>query len=780
MNMKRHNVVGTLALGWAITGAFAVTCMSIQVTPAFAQTSSASRFGRTISSIEVRGNRRVEQSAVLLQVGSEIGKRLDADTVEKDIKNIYRTGYFDNVSAQTIDAGNSVELVFDVAERPAIREVKIEGNDDVSKKEIEEKLNLTGKKFLDRRKINSGVEEVRRYYQTEGFYGTKIDVGVKEAGDNQVDVTFDITEGEKRVIRELVFEGNSQVDEDKLKSQLATSRYKWWASWLTGSGVVKEEDLEKDVALLSRYYLSNGFVDVKVAKPEVVEVEDGLNLVYRITEGDIYRFGTVSAQGDLIEDSKEKTLEGVKSIAGETFSVEKLRDDSFAVSEKFTNIGYAFVNVDPATKIDRQQKIVDVSYVVNKGELVHVNRVLIQGNKKTRDNVIRRSLTFTERELFSSSKIKRSQELLQRLGYFDEVTITPSPSSKPNEVDLNVAVREGNTGTFSAGAGVSSGDGFIVSSRISENNLFGSGNSLSLDVNSGSSRENYVLAFNNPRVNDSRWSFGMEGLVTEREFDDFDRKQHGGSVSVGYPLWFLGPEYLDDVNFGLEYELLNIDISNVELDAPTLVKDSEGKSTSSSVTPRLVRNTIDNPLDPTKGSRQVLRFETAGLGGDERFWLGQASNAWYYPLWASSFGNFVFSHRVNFGWGETFNDEPFPLFRRFFPGGINSVRGYEARELGPKDKEGNEYGGNKQLVTNFEMIFPLIDSLGLNGVTFYDLGQAFDDEESIEVGELRAAFGWGIRWRSPIAPIRVEVGYPIDREPGEKSVVTNFSFGAPL
>ena len=198
-----------------------------------------------------------------------------------------------------------------------------------------------------------------------------------------------------------------------------------------------------------------------------------------------------------------------------------------------------------------------------------------------------RSLYIGEQELFSSSKIRRSQELLQRLGYFDEVTITPEPTAKPDAVDLNVAVREGNTGTFSAGAGISSGEGFIVSTRISENNLFGTGNSLTLDLNSGSERENYVLSFANPRVYDTRWSLGIDGLITSREYDDFDKDQSGGSISAGYPLWFLGPEYLDDVRFNVQYELLAIDIHNVDDDAAPLVLDSEGKSTSSSVTPVL-------------------------------------------------------------------------------------------------------------------------------------------------------------------------------------------------
>ena len=739
-------------------------------------TSTAIAQEAVITKISVEGNQKVEIGTILLQVESAVGETISNAQIEKDIKNVFRTGYFEDVSV--VRLGD--ELIFRVRERPAIRDVEIKGNDEVKKETVEEQLNLTARRFLDTRKIRLGIEELKKYYQEKGFYGTEVAFEVEEVGENQVDLTFDITEGEERVIREVSFEGNSAYSDKTLRKLVATARYKWWSSWITGNGVVKEENLERDVGLLTQHYLSTGYVDVKVSRARIEQIETGLRLVYQISEGEIFHYGKISASGDLIEESEEKTLDGVASKQGAVFDVNNLREDAFAISEKFTDIGYAFVNVNPSTDIDRVNKIVNLTFVIDKGNLITVRRVEITGNKKTRDNVIRRSLKISEQELFSSSKIKRSQELLQRLGYFDEVTITPSPTDDPDMVDLDVAVREGNTGTFSAGAGVSSGDGFIVTSRISENNLFGSGTSLSMDINTGNRNKNYVLSFDNPRMYDTRWSLGVDALSVERVFDDFDREQKGGSIRVGYPLWFLGPKYLDDVRFSLGYELVRISIDDVDKDAPQLVVDEQGDSTASSISPGIVRNTIDNPLDPTKGSRQNLKIEFAGIGGDQKFWLANVSNSVYYPLWKSPVGNFVFSNRIRFGWGDTFNGDTFPLFRRFFPGGINSVRGFDSRELGPKDAEGNEFGGSKQFVTNFEVIFPLVESFGLKGVAFYDMGQAFDDEESIDFGDLRHAVGWGIRWRSPIAPIRVEIGYPLDKEEGDKSVVTNFSFGAPL
>lgn len=751
--------------------------------------------GKTITRILARGNVRVEDTTVIAPAQVRVGARYDSAAISRDVKEIFKSGFFEQVTAKFEPDGT---LVFQVVEKPAVRKVKISGSQEVEEDKVRDKLNIGARFFLDRRKIDLAVEELRKFYQSEGFYGTVIGYNVEPVEDNQVDLAFAVQEGEKKRIVEIVFEGVKKAEESELRDSLSTARYRWWVSWLTGSGVVKEEELESDVRELNRYYLNHGFVDARVSKPVVQEIkgendESGLRVVYHIEEGEIFSISEVSAEGDLVNSSQSETLAGIETASGDIFNLDKLRKDTFTVSEKFTDKGYAFANVEPATNINRDDKTVGVKFVVDKGKLVNVNRINITGNKKTKDNVIRRSLQLGEQELFSSSKVRRSQELLQRLGYFDEVTITPEPivdtglvgstdsagNKVTDAVDLGVNVKEGNTGSFSVGAGISSGDGFIFSSRISENNIFGSGNSLTLDLNTGSTRENYVLSFTNPRVDDSHLSLGADLLSVKRQFDNFDRSQLGGSLTAGYPLFFLGEDLANDYKATLTYDLQQIEISDVDEQAPTLVKESQGQSISSSVTPQLIRNTIDNPLDPSKGSRQQISVELAGIGGDEKFWLAQAANTWYYPAWKSPVGNFIFSHRVRFGYGETFGDDTFPLFKRFFPGGINSVRGYESRELGPKDENGDEYGGSKQLVSNFELIYPLVQSIGLSGVVFYDVGNAFDDETSIKVSDLRLAFGWGIRWRSPLAPIRLEFGYPINRQDGESAVVTNFSFGAP-
>jgi outer membrane protein insertion porin family len=263
-------------------------------------------------------------------------------------------------------------------------------------------------------------------------------------------------------------------------------------------------------------------------------------------------------------------------------------------------------------------------------------------------------------------------------------------------------------------------------------------------------------------------------------YNDFRRELAGGSITFGYPGERVFGEIAEDLQLSTKYELLRVDIYDIDDDAAQFVKDSSGKSTSSAVTPSITRNTINNPMNPTRGSKQVLSVELAGLGGDQDFYLVEARNSWFKPLVESSYGDIVISDRTSFGYGESLNNDPFPLFRRYFPGGINSVRGFRNRTLGPVDENGREYGGSKQIVNNLELIFPLVNSAGFKGVVFYDVGQAYDDNQSITIDELRQAWGYGFRWASPMGPIRVEFGYPLDRKPGESAVQTMFSFGAPL
>jgi len=449
------------------------------------------------------------------------------------------------------------------------------------------------------------------------------------------------------------------------------------------------------------------------------------------------------------------------------------------INEKYSDIGYAYSNTVPETKINKEEATVDLNYAVQKGKLVNVNRINIRGNTKTYDHVIRRELKIDEQDLYSGKKIRRSQTLLERLGYFEEVNISTEPTDEKDKINLLVNVREASTGQFSVGAGYSTADGPLFNARVAENNLLGTGKRVAADLDVGTKRNNASLSYYDRRFNDTYLATGAEIFRSDREYSDFDRRVMGTAATLGYPVEEIFGESFEDISTALRYEFMNVYIRNVDpLHAADLVIQSQGVSQSSAIRPSITRSTINNPLNPIRGSEQSASVEFAGLGGDANYLLYEARNAWYYPFIETSWGNFVISLRTRMGYGDSQNDEKFPLFKRYFPGGINSVRGYKERTLGPKDANGNEYGGAKQFVHNNELIFPIAESAGIKGVTFYDIGQAFDDSESIDFGELRKAWGFGLRWLSPIGPLRIEFGFPIDKEDGE-SMQTMFTFGAP-
>jgi outer membrane protein insertion porin family len=736
--------------------------------------------GYLVDGVIVDGNRRIDGNAIKAQLKHTSGS-VTSSQINADVKTLYNTGFFDQVVVSVVASSSGrPKLKYSVIEKPVARKIFIKGNKEVSESDLTEVLKVDARRFVDKSKITGLIKRAESFYQSKGFYDATFDYSTVPVGENEVDLTFTVKEGTRYRVREVVLRGVKELETDEMLSGLQVKDYKWWNSWLFGTGRVNQEMLEADKQILRQYLLDHGFLEGAVGEASVEKREDGLYVVFDITEGQQFKVGRIKASGDLIENDEDKTLAGINAERGEVFNASQVREDIFKITDKFADIGYAFANVVPQTSLNKSTATVDLDFTVAKGNLVRVNRINVSGNEKTYDNVVRRTLTIEEQEIYSGSKIKRSQTLLQRLGYFDEATITNQPTDDPNKVDLNVNVKEGTTGSFSAGAGYATSNGAIFNTRLSENNIFGTGRRANINLDFGSFANNQIVSLDDPRVNDSNLALGVDLMRTDRNFFKFERQLVGGAVTAGYPAEELFGEWGQDINLTLKYDYSSIDITNIDEEAAPLVRESEGKITSSSLTPGIVRNTINNPLNPTRGSRQQLSLEVAGLGGEADFYLFEIRNQWYYPIIETSVGEIVVSNRTTFDYGESNNDEQFPLFRRFFPGGINSVRGYRVRSLGPTDEDGNEYGGSKQFLNAFEVIFPLLNSAGFRGVVFYDVGQAFDDDQSISFPDLRQAVGYGIRWNSPLGPIRIEIGYPIDRQKDERSVVPMFSFGAPI
>ena len=776
----------------------------------FGDSSASAQEAARLKDVRIGGNVRVEEDGIRLHVKSRPGDPFNPTLVEQDVRAIYRMGFFDDVQAEL--SPDNV-LTYAVKEKPYIREVRIQGLSQVSKDKVETALGVSPRTILDRSKVSEGVDKVRKLFTEQGYVNAAVDFAISPEANNQVAVVLDIVEGNRLLIKSISFEGNKAFSESELKD-LLTTKEEWIFSYFTNRGVLDRDILTNDVAILSNHYNDNGYVENKVDEPLIVRAKDGLEVIFRVSEGPQYRVGRVEIGGELIEDG-QKMLKSVKLTTGQIFRGNRLREDVTTLNEMYANKGFAFVQVDPMTQIDQAKKLVDVALVINKGPPVYFNRVLIAGNTKTRDKVVRRELVVNEQELYSGVKVTQSRNALQRTGYFEDVQLNTKKTDQPDALDLNVDVKEGPTGTFQVGAGYSSGDGFLFNANVSEKNLMGRGQSMSGNFSIGSSRQDYIFNLTDPYFLDSKVSLGMDAFNTTRDYTDFNEKKMGFGVNSSYPLkgftlpFFNSPAsaaapgsdadasqqitYWDFMRAGLAYDFTHENITGVSAGASQSIKDEEGKSLTSSVTPGLTYDSRDHFFTPSEGSKLAISTKMAGLGGDNRFLKTDLTARWYYtllkdPSWG---GAYVLGLGGQLGYGLGFagnkdGGNDLPLFERYFLGGINSIRGFAERSIGPRSPSGCDSngqnctgtevtGGDKAVVLNAEVAFPVMEQYGLRGVVFFDVGNSFD---SFNFSDMRRSVGFGGRWMSPFGPLRVDLGFPITKKSGDETSVLGFSVGA--
>jgi outer membrane protein insertion porin family len=772
-----------------------------------------------LKDIKIAGNLRVEDDGIRLHLKSRAGEVFDSGVVEQDVKAIFRMGFFDDVKAELSPEG---VLTYAVKEKPYIREVKIQGASQVSKEKIESAFGVGARTILDRTKVADGVDKVRKLYSEQGYVNAAVDFAVSVEASNQAVVTLDINEGSRLLIKKVMFEGNKNFSQSELKDLIATKE-EWIFSFITNRGVLDRDMLTNDVAILSNHYNDHGYVEHKVEDPVILRARDGLEVFFRVHEGPQYRVGKVEIGGELIQDGQQM-LKSVKLTTGQIFRGSRLREDVTSLQDMYSNKGFAFVQVDPITKVNGAEKNVDVALVITKGPPVYFNRVLVAGNTKTRDKVVRRELLANEQELYSGTKITQSRNALQRTGYFEDVQITTKKTNQPDTLDMMVDVKEGPTGTFQVGAGYSSGDGFLFNANVAEKNLLGKGQGVSGSFSIGTSRQDFIVNVSDPYFNDSKVALGIDAFNTNREFTDFDERKLGFGVNTSYPLKdfnmpFFGrgktnanlgsdelasnptPSVWDYLRGGVNYDLTRETIKGISSTAPETIKAEKGTSLTSSVTPGITYDSRDHFFAPTEGTKSGFSVKMAGLGGDSRFVKSDLNGRWYYPLlkdpkWG---GNWVLGLGGQLGYGiglaeRNNGNKDLPLFERYFLGGINSIRGFAERSIGPREPSncvkpkgsppGTEpvchstdvVGGERAMVLNTELLFPIMEQYGLRGVAFFDMGSAFGD--SFSFSELRRSVGAGVRWMSPFGPLRVELGFPLAKKSGDETSVLGFSIGS--
>ncbi|NLC70524.1 MAG: outer membrane protein assembly factor BamA [Desulfuromonadaceae bacterium] len=748
-------------------GTFYGLFLSLVLVLALAFQGSADARSYDIGEVQVRGNQRVERGAILSVLSVKPGAGVTSEAIDQDLRAIFRLGRFQDVAAEISEVGGTSILTYVVKERPLVRQVRLVGNKELKTEELEPVLGIRTPELYDPRKVEEGLENLRKRYRSAGFHAAEVSSSVDVNDQLEATVTFDITEGEKNRIAEIVFNGNTVFSDRKLRKAMETKE-KWFLSWVFDSGTYNDEIARIDRERIADQYFNEGYVDVVVSEPRLSLSPNRKHLIvtYDIEEGQQYRAGLIDVDGDLI-DSRETLIGLVKLKEGDVFSRKKLRESVLAINDFYADRGYAYVNVVPRTPTDKGVRRIDLQLRIEKGELVNFDRIRIRGNTKTRDKVIRREMKISEGDLYTSAGLKESQRRIKNLGYFEEATVATSKADDPTRMNVDVDVKERPTGTLSAGVGYSSVDNFIFQGSASQDNFLGLGLRGQIGASLGGSTTTYRVGLLDPYFLDRNLTLGFDLYKTEREWTSFSRDALGGNVKLGFPLPF------ENNRAFFIYRFEKKDIYDVDDDASRYIREQEGKSTLSSIQAMLIRDTRDYKLDPQKGYITTLSAEYAGLGGTEHFAKYAASHRHFWPL----FWGMVFSVNGEIGYIQETTDDEIPIDEKFFLGGLYSIRGFETREVGPRDSETEDYyGGVKEAFFNFELIFPLVKEIEMKGVVFFDTGNAWDKNEDY-FENMRYSAGFGIRWFSPMGPLRIEWGYNLDPEEWEDKSQIDFSLG---
>jgi outer membrane protein insertion porin family len=724
-----------------------------------------------IASIGPEGNTRIDSGAILRNITSRTGDLYETEKLRKDLKKVFKMGYFDDARLKVTDTEEGKAVVFEVKEKPVISQVTISGQDELKEDAIREVISVIPNTILNPKKIREAVNNIQALYKSKGYFNTKVTPNLSYPKPDRVDIRFAIEEGKKVYIKEIRFAGNTSFKDSKLEKVMGTKE-KGWLSWFNDSGVLSQEMLEQDAARITGFYHNNGFIEAKVDKPEIVQDEEWLYITLEISEGERYKVGNLDLTGDII-GNKDELLALLKVNKKEYLDRSILRKDILWLNDYYAEQGYAFAEANPTINTNKEEKLVDIIINMNKGDLVYINRITIKGNNRTRDKVIRRELLVREKGVFDSKALRLSHQRLQRLDFFEEVSINPEPTPDKTKMDLVVEVKEKPTGAFSIGAGYSSVDSLMFMGEISQNNLFGRGQRLALQINFSGASTRYNISFTEPHLYDTQLMVGFDLYNWEREYDTYDRDSRGFAARFGYPVWELW-------KMVLSYGYDDTDLNNISANAPDDIIGSRHINITSYVGMNLTRDTRNSMFVTTKGSQNVLRTKYAGgpFGGDSEFTKADGFTSWFFP------GFFIDKTAFHFklSAGQVWENEADSLadFEKFYLGGINTIRGFETRSIGVKKEDPETgytdvVGGKYMWFTNIEYHFPLVERGGLRGLVFFDAGNVYGDKW--DFNEIKKSVGTGLRWLSPMGPMRLEWGYVIDPDPDEDSSNWDFSMG---
>lgn len=732
----------------------------------------------TVRDIRVEGIQRTEAGTVFSYLPIKVGDTMDDQQAAAAIHALYATGFFKDV---LLKADRGV-LVVQVRERPSIASIEVNGVKDFPKDQLKDNMKYAGlaeARIFDKGALDKAIQELKRQYIARGKYGVSVTTTVTELERNRVSIVFNVVEGEVSKIKQINLVGNLAYPEEELLDLMKLSTPGWF-SWFSSSDQYSKQKLSADLETLRSFYMDSGYLEFNIDSTQVSITPDRKDIYITInfSEGGKFTVANVSVSGDtLVPKAEIEQLVQVKT--GDTFSRQALTETSKKIGERLGQEGYAFANVNAIPEIDREKHQVSFDFMVDPGQRVYIRRINIAGNDKTRDEVIRREFRQVEGEWFDVEKIKKSKQRVDKLDFFSEVSIeTPPAQGTTDQLDVNMSVKEKSTGNISVGAGYSSGEGFVLSGGVTQANLFGTGNHISTQVNTGKVNQVYSLSYTNPYYTDEGVSRGFD--VYKRNTDSqstavsqYSSHTLGGGVRFGVPI---GED--TSISYGLAIERTELGLFDTSPARLTDYVNAFGaNNTNLPGTIGWVRDTRDSAIYTTEGTVQRAFAEIALPAYDMRYYRLNYQHQLFYPV------NSDITLLVNgeAGVAGGYAGKQLPFFKNFYAGGPGSVRGYDANSLGPRDATDSVLGGPRRVVGGMELLmpFPGMDkekSVRLSG--FIDAGAVYGPGDLPGSAGLRYSAGGAFTWMSPVGPLKFSYAWPLNKQIVDKVQRFQFTLGS--
>ncbi len=734
-----------------------------------------------VEKVIIIGNETVPTSTILYYISEKPGKPYSPKLIAEDIKRLFKLGYFENISVDVKEGKNGVILRYFIKEKPIITDVVFKGNKKISSRKLKEELGLTTEegeetklqKPLDYKYLDKLVQKIKEIYAKRGYPETQVYYTIERTSPTRAVVTFYIKEGKKAEVCEVKVVGNRELSSGEIKDVLLTKPKS--ILHLRFTAPLSEKKLEKDVRRIEELYKEKGFLDIVVGKPEVEPIGNSCyRVVFRILkEGKPYRFGKIEFEGNKLFSSEDFLKLEKKLRPGKRFNQKVVDDLVRKIIRKYGELGFIFANVVPEIKLHPETHTADVIFHIYEGERAYVRWIRIEGNISTRDRTIRRELDLYETGIFNTVRLERSIRRLFNTGYFENVDVKPKVIEGTNKVDVDVKVKERLTGVFSIGAGYSSVSKLVGMVSVSKGNLFGTGDSGSVNMQFGSKVFDFYITYNHTWWMNKPQTLSLSLYNNRYEYFTYTSKKTGFSALVSRRLW-------EDWKVGVGYLIERDKITDIDTDAPDIVKEEEGTERIGMATAFISRDLRDNRFLPHRGDFFKVTSQVAGnfLAGDKNFYKLIGEYAYYFnfnDLPVDVELPLIASVHAKIGYAGAFGStERLPIDYRFYVGGDTTIRGFRWGEAGPKDENGNPEGANRELIFNFELGYDVTRMLRLIG--FVDVGGGWWDK--YKLGDMRKSAGIGLRVLTPMGPIRLDLGWKLDRRSGESSSEWHFGMGS--